>query len=234
MASEELNNLRKPSARRSKPDMAALVDQQRLFENPWSRKPLFQLESLVPVVSLHDVGSHPSSIERVDMTSTSLAEKRFLKHPSHSVKSVKDGDNMTVERGSLYVYSFNKLEANKIHGQASFSSSDDSDIMENNNINSVDEDDDLPLSTFLPLKSDTLTNNTTIITNHHYHNNNTNNSIHDEKNFIPFCPCTKPAVLDDPRLDGLFCSPECLIRACHEAFDVWLRNHHCIKNNSII
>ncbi|CAH8591857.1 unnamed protein product [Schistosoma intercalatum] len=199
MASEELNNLRKPSARRSKPDMAALVDQQRLFENPWSRKPLFQLESLVPVVSLHDVGSHPSSIERVDMTSTSLAEKRFLKHPS-----------------------------------ASFSSSDDSDIMENNNINSVDEDDDLPLSTFLPLKSDTLTNNTTIITNHHYHNNNTNNSIHDEKNFIPFCPCTKPAVLDDPRLDGLFCSPECLIRACHEAFDVWLRNHHCIKNNSII
>ncbi|CAH8582341.1 unnamed protein product [Schistosoma mattheei] len=200
MASEELNNLRKPSARRSKPDMAALVDQQRLFENPWSRKPLFQLESLVPVVSLHDVGSHPSSIERVDMTSTSLAEKRFLKHPS-----------------------------------ASFSSSDDSDIMENNNVNSVDEDDDLPLSTFLPLKSDTLTNNTTIITNHHYHNNNnTNNSIHDEKNFIPFCPCTKPAVLDDPRLDGLFCSPECLIRACHEAFDVWLRNHHCIKNNSII
>ncbi|CAH8609762.1 unnamed protein product [Schistosoma curassoni] len=201
MASEELNNLRKPSARRSKPNMAALVDQQRLFENPWSRKPLFQLESLVPVVSLHDVGSHPSSIERVDMTSTSLAEKRFLKHPS-----------------------------------ASFSSSDDSDIMENNNITSVDEDDDLPLSTFLPLKSDTLTNNTTIITNHHYHNNNnnTNNSIHDEKNFIPFCPCTKPAVLDDPRLDGLFCSPECLIRACHEAFDVWLRNHHCIKNNSII
>ncbi|CAH8628097.1 unnamed protein product, partial [Schistosoma haematobium] len=182
MASEELNNLRKPSARRSKPNMAALVDQQRLFENPWSRKPLFQLESLVPVVSLHDVGSHPSSIERVDMTSTSLAEKRFLKHPS-----------------------------------ASFSSSDDSDIMENNNITSVDEDDDLPLSTFLPLKSDTLTNNTTIITNHHYHNNdnNTNNSIHDEKNFIPFCPCTKPAVLDDPRLDGLFCSPECLIRACH-------------------
>ncbi|CAH8614033.1 unnamed protein product [Schistosoma bovis] len=181
--------------------MAALVDQQRLFENPWSRKSLFQLESLVPVVSLHDVGSHPSSIERVDMTSTSLAEKRFLKHPS-----------------------------------ASFSSSDDSDIMENNNITSVDEDDDLPLSTFLPLKSDTLTNNTTIITNHHYHNNNnnTNNSIHDEKNFIPFCPCTKPAVLDDPRLDGLFCSPECLIRACHEAFDVWLRNHHCIKNNSII
>ncbi|CAH8605039.1 unnamed protein product [Schistosoma guineensis] len=200
MASEELNNLRKPSARRSKPNMAALVDQQRLFENPWSRKPLFQLESLVPVVSLHDVGSHPSSIERVDMTSTSLAEKRFLKHPS-----------------------------------ASFSSSDDSDIMENNNITSVDEDDDLPLSTFLPLKSDTLTNNTTIINNHHYHNNNnTNNSIHDEKNFIPFCPCTKPAVLDDPRLDGLFCSPECLIRACHEAFDVWLRNHHCIKNNSII
>ncbi|CAH8614018.1 unnamed protein product [Schistosoma bovis] len=201
MASEELNNLRKPSARRSKPNMAALVDQQRLFENPWSRKSLFQLESLVPVVSLHDVGSHPSSIERVDMTSTSLAEKRFLKHPS-----------------------------------ASFSSSDDSDIMENNNITSVDEDDDLPLSTFLPLKSDTLTNNTTIITNHHYHNNNnnTNNSIHDEKNFIPFCPCTKPAVLDDPRLDGLFCSPECLIRACHEAFDVWLRNHHCIKNNSII
>ncbi|CAH8610366.1 unnamed protein product [Schistosoma margrebowiei] len=182
--------------------MAALVDQQRLFENPWSRKPLFQLESLVPVVSLHDVGSHPSNIERVDMTSTSLAEKRFLKHPS-----------------------------------ASFSSSDDSDIMENNNINSVDEDDDLPLSTFLPLKSDTLTNNTTIITNHHYHhhhNNNTNNSIDDKKNFLPFCPCTKPAVLDDPRLDGLFCSPECLIRACHEAFDIWLRNHHCIKNNSII
>ncbi|CAI2732412.1 unnamed protein product [Schistosoma spindalis] len=181
--------------------MAALVDQQRLFENPWSRKPLFQLESLVPVVSLHDVRSHPNSIEQVDMTSTSLAEKRFLKHPS-----------------------------------ASFSSSDDSDIIENNNINSIDEDDDLPLSTFLPLKSDTLTNNTTIITNHHYHsnNNNTNNSIHDEKNFIPSCPCTKPAVLDDPRLDGLFCSPECLIRACHEAFDVWLRNHHCINNNSII
>ncbi|VDO79923.1 unnamed protein product [Schistosoma margrebowiei] len=134
---------------------------------------------------------------------------------------------------------FNNInQSTIIYFQASFSSSDDSDIMENNNINSVDEDDDLPLSTFLPLKSDTLTNNTTIITNHHYHhhhnNNNTNNSIDDKKNFLPFCPCTKPAVLDDPRLDGLFCSPECLIRACHEAFDIWLRNHHCIKNNSII
>uniref|UniRef100_A0A5K4EXX8 Uncharacterized protein n=1 Tax=Schistosoma mansoni TaxID=6183 RepID=A0A5K4EXX8_SCHMA len=122
--------------------------------------------------------------------------------------------------------------------QASFSSSDDSDIIENNNINSIDEDDDLPLSTFLPLKSDTLTNNTTIITNHHYPNNNnnsnSNNSNHDQNNFIPSCPCTKPAVLDDPRLDGLFCSTECLIRTCHEAFDRWLRNHHCIKNDSII
>ncbi|CAH8633030.1 unnamed protein product [Schistosoma rodhaini] len=201
MASEELNNLvRKPSARRSKPDMAALVDQQRLFQSPWSRKPLFQLESLVPVVSLHDVGSQSSSIERVDMTSF-VAEKRFLKHPS-----------------------------------ASFSSSDDSDIIENNNINSIDEDDNLPLSTFLPLKSDTLTNNTTIITNHHYpnNNNNSNDSNHDQNNFIPSCPCTKPAVLDDPRLDGLFCSTECLIRTCHEAFDIWLKNHHCIKNDSII
>ncbi|CAH8545438.1 unnamed protein product [Schistosoma turkestanicum] len=215
MASEELNNLvRKPSARRSKPDMAALVDQQRLFETPWSRKPLFQLESLVPVVSVHDLEPHLNSMERVGLTSTSLSEKCFQKHPS-----------------------------------ASFSSSDDSDMIDTNHTNSIDDeeveddDDNLPLSTFLPLKSsDRLTtHNTTttnLIPNHHQHHydddDDDNHSMDNQKNSIPSCPCTKAAVLDDPRLDGLFCSPECLIRSCHEAFDVWLRNHHCIKNNDSI
>ncbi|CAH8545456.1 unnamed protein product [Schistosoma turkestanicum] len=229
--------------------MAALVDQQRLFETPWSRKPLFQLESLVPVVSVHDLEPHLNSMERVGLTSTSLSEKCFQKHPSNSVNSVKDDDSLTVNHGSRYAYSFNKLKANKIHDQASFSSSDDSDMIDTNHTNSIDDeeveddDDNLPLSTFLPLKSsDRLTtHNTTttnLIPNHHQHHydddDDDNHSMDNQKNSIPSCPCTKAAVLDDPRLDGLFCSPECLIRSCHEAFDVWLRNHHCIKNNDSI
>ncbi|KAH8873174.1 hypothetical protein KSF78_0007930 [Schistosoma japonicum] len=199
MAFDEPNSLvRKPSARRSKPDMAALVDQQRFFETSWTRKPLFQLESLVPVVSLRDFGGDADCMEHVDDTQTSVAENHFHKPPS-----------------------------------TSFISSNDPDLIENNtsSIIEADEDDDVPLSTFLPLKSDNLTNNTTIFTI----NNNNNNSNHDAKNLPILCPCTKPAILDDPRWDGQFCSPECLIRVCHEAFDVWLTNHQSIiKNNSMI
>ncbi|VDP19752.1 unnamed protein product [Echinostoma caproni] len=42
---------------------------------------------------------------------------------------------------------------------------------------------------------------------------------------VVLCPCTKPAVLDDPRWDGQYCSPECLISVCHRAFEFWLRMH---------
>ncbi|VDQ00079.1 unnamed protein product [Trichobilharzia regenti] len=44
--------------------------------------------------------------------------------------------------------------------------------------------------------------------------------------FLPLKSCTKPAVVDDPRWDGEYCSPECLIRVCHEAFQSWLENQH--------
>ncbi|KAK4468936.1 hypothetical protein MN116_007601 [Schistosoma mekongi] len=204
MAFDEPNSLvRKTSTRRSKPDMAALVDQQRFFETSWTRKPLFQLESLVPVVSLRDFGGDADCMELVDDTPTSVAENHFHKPSS-----------------------------------TSFTSSNDPDLIENNTSSIVesDEDDDVPLSTFLPLKSDNLTNNTTIVTiNHNNNNSNNNNDNHDVENLPILCPCTKPAILDDSRWDGQFCSPECLIRICHEAFDVWLTNHQSIiKNNSLI
>ncbi|CAH8623196.1 unnamed protein product [Heterobilharzia americana] len=151
--------------------MAALVDQQRFFESLWSRKPILQLDSLVPVVTLHST---------------------------------------------------------------SFSSSGDSDITQSNtnSVIKIDEDDDLPLSTFLPLKSIPLTNNSN--NNNNNSNNNDHSMNHKDEIVHPLCQCTKPAVLDDPRWDGQFCSPECLIRVCHEAFNVWLENHHCVKEDTVI
>ncbi|TNN17030.1 hypothetical protein EWB00_011391 [Schistosoma japonicum] len=171
-------------------------------------------------------------MEHVDDTQTSVAENHFHKPPSHSVKSIKAADSAAVNRGPQYDYPSNKFKVDKVHDQTSFISSNDPDLIENNtsSIIEADEDDDVPLSTFLPLKSDNLTNNTTIFTI-----NNNNNSNHDAKNLPILCPCTKPAILDDPRWDGQFCSPECLIRVCHDAFDVWLTNHQSIiKNNSMI
>ncbi|CAH8864371.1 unnamed protein product [Trichobilharzia szidati] len=238
MASEEASNsIRKPSARRSKPDMAALVDQQRFFDDPWSRNSLYQLDSLIPVVALHDLGKNGINIRHFSPSASSHSEKRFHKHPPLSC-----------------------------------SSSGDSDIGESNtnSVIEVDEggdDDDLPLSTFLPLKSVSLSNtminnnnsdnsitinssdnslNTSISSNDSNNNDNNNNStttnnnsciiinndnntsdnINNHKIVHSSCQCTKPAVVDDPRWDGEYCSPECLIRVCHEAFQSWLENHH--------
>ncbi|CAH8594182.1 unnamed protein product [Heterobilharzia americana] len=130
--------------------MAALVDQQRFFESLWSRKPILQLDSLVPVVTLHDLEINGVNLEHVSPPSSSYAEKRFQEHLLST----------------------------------SFSSSGDSDITQNNtnSVIKIDEDDDLPLSTFLPLKSIPLTNNS---------NNNDHSMNHKDEIVHPLCQCTK-------------------------------------------
>lgn len=75
------------------------------------------------------------------------------------------------------------------------------------------DDDDLPLSSFVPTKPPP--------------------AVDTESKPLPppaastmataprYCPCSKPAVID-PRWDGQYCSVECLVRSCREAFGVWV------------
>nr|CAH8864542.1 unnamed protein product [Trichobilharzia regenti] len=226
--------------------MAALVDQQRFFDDPWSRNSLYQLDSLIPVVALHDLGKNGVNIRHFSSPASSHSEKRFHKHPPLSCSSSGDSD---------------------------IGESNTNSVIE---VDEGDGDDDLPLSAFLPLKSvnlpNTMINNnsdnsinsnsssssdnslntsncsngsnnnydnntTTTTTNNNNNNNNdsciiinndinTSDNINNHKIVHSSCQCTKPAVVDDPRWDGEYCSPECLIRVCHEAFQSWLENQH--------
>ncbi|VDD76501.1 unnamed protein product [Mesocestoides corti] len=38
--------------------------------------------------------------------------------------------------------------------------------------------------------------------------------------------CERPALTSDNRWDGQFCSSDCLVKACREAFDAMFQNHH--------
>ncbi|CAH8864373.1 unnamed protein product [Trichobilharzia szidati] len=210
MASEEASNsIRKPSARRSKPDMAALVDQQRFFDDPWSRNSLYQLDSLIPVVALHplscsssgdsDIGeSNTNSVIEVDEggDDDDLPLSTFLPLKSVSLSNTMINNNN----------SDNSITINSSDNSLNTSiSSNDSNNNDNNN------------------NSTTTNNNSCIIINN---DNNTSDNINNHKIVHSSCQCTKPAVVDDPRWDGEYCSPECLIRVCHEAFQSWLENHH--------
>ncbi|CAL8097596.1 unnamed protein product [Calicophoron daubneyi] len=229
---------RKLSARRSKPDMAALVDQQRFIFTEPSEKFSYAEHSQhiagIPVcragdfVELQDTYSKDEPLSSSD-TSDSVSPQSLLRK-----RSVHHGEHIKRLKKSRHTADVNGNPCNNAHDP------EDSECIRNNvevtnDVKTylstvvdeldgdIDEDDDVPLSTFVhhkPVVPTTLPP--------HSPPPSPPSSVAEAPTDLgpPLCYCTKPAVVDDPRWDGEFCSSECAIALCHHAFDLWLRVHH--------
>ncbi|CAH8667088.1 unnamed protein product [Dicrocoelium dendriticum] len=88
---------------------------------------------------------------------------------------------------------------------------------------SEDEDDNVPLSTFVSSRATVQQPASPLVSSS---SPPTPIPIPSQESSPPrLCYCTKPAITDDPRWDGQFCSTECLVSECRQAFNLWLHAH---------
>lgn len=243
---EEILGTRKTSSRRSKPDLAALVDQQRFLYTYKPRCPDLTSSKLYPTVNLcslpvfqaddsktseddspHDASPIAFSLHRKRARRSDAGSRRAKKLAVH----LHNGDQLRLSSPNRL---HDDVDSHCLSSQGTVQVVEDSDSLATTDTDS-DEDDNLPLSSFVvpkPLlaKTDDISPSPLL---HSVPSTSPNRSTPPLSPPPPppsiksmnltslspvLCFCSKPAVIDDPRWDGEFCSPECLISLCHQAF----------------
>lgn len=216
---------RKLSWRRSKPDMAALVDQHRFI---YPRKPNRVVHHHGHSLLVNDVDVSSNSVQEEESSDDKedvdrdhcdiygvLSRKpsvRVDKHPSIN------GDNLQPDTQKLdraIVIEVVQLPPVNYEGRKRLQPPLDDD--------SEDEDDNVPLSTFVSSRSTVQQPAPPPASSSPPP---APSPVPSPESLSPrLCYCTKPAITDDPRWDGQFCSTECLVSECRQAFNLWLHAH---------
>ncbi|TGZ71387.1 hypothetical protein CRM22_002692 [Opisthorchis felineus] len=257
---EEVFATRKTSSRRSKPDITALVDQQRFLYTYKPRCPDLNTARLYPTVDLCALPALPTddlrtsedeSSRDTSPTAFSAPRKRPERRSDAGIKRVKklpvglrNGDQA---RLSSLNHPYNDEDTHCLSSKGTVQHPqfvDDTGSLATTDTE-TDDDDNLPLSSFIVSKP--------------FLNKTGDRSpsplrqaapSHSEQATPPsspsrkptrllspspaLCYCSKPAVIDDPRWDGEFCSPECLISMCHQAFYASFRPHPMRDKSAIV
>ncbi|TPP62963.1 hypothetical protein FGIG_08665 [Fasciola gigantica] len=219
---ESLSGTRILSARRSKPDMAALVDQHRPMNAylPMRRSELIY-EDRIPVVSIENLPSDDSASSTYSPEPQTFVISKRISHrpkrlPKLRLRTVANGSTARGLHHSRTLTMHSHVESPVEMGATTTATTTVTVITNSTDEESDDdEDDNVPLSNFIPTKSSAQPSPPCPEPV----------SPCESKSEIVRCQCARPAVLDDPRWDGQYCSPECLISGCHRAFEIWLHMH---------
>ncbi|KAF6772621.1 hypothetical protein AHF37_06567 [Paragonimus kellicotti] len=153
---------------------------------------------------------------------------RCQRQPDHTKRRKKPRPVTEPRNGTdVPITSVNRPDLVISVAQRSPPPTDDSESVEDTTLSTLedddDEDDNVPLSTFISHKPSTVTEVPV-----HLADSVSYLSPSPEEHLPspsaspitrPLCRCMKPAITDDPRWDGQFCSTECLIHTCCEAFN---------------
>ncbi|KAF8567101.1 hypothetical protein P879_03353 [Paragonimus westermani] len=236
---EGLGVTRQPSSRRSKPDMAALVDQHRFIYSHKFKRADVSINRMFPVVDLDVLPKSPSQncSENGEIKEgacnqrtgiLTIARKRSVRQPDHTKSRKKPRPVTEPRNGSdVPITSENRPELVISVAQHSPPPTDDSESVGDTTLSTVedndDEDDNVPLSTFISHKPSTGTEvPISLPVSVSYSSSPSEEHLPSPSTSPitrPLCRCMKPAITDDPRWDGQFCSTECLIHTCCEAFN---------------